>query len=148
MKSAELRAMSTEQLDLTLKDTIKNLFHLRFQSAAERLETPSEMRKARKDIARIKTILRERQITRNMLSLFDSFEGASTLAEMRQAFAKIDKGRISPCERDIVKELEGQLLREKAPDEVRKKLRNSLTSFARHTRGQQEELTQKLGGGA
>jgi large subunit ribosomal protein L29 len=62
MKPAEFRAMSTEQLELTLKDTIKDLFHLRFQSAAERLETPSEMRKAKKDIARIKTILREREI--------------------------------------------------------------------------------------
>ena len=38
--------MSDEQLDLTLKDTIKNLFHLRFQSATDRLETPSEIRKA------------------------------------------------------------------------------------------------------
>ena len=47
MKPAEYRAMSDEQLDLTLKDTIKNLFHLRFQSATERLETPSEIRKAK-----------------------------------------------------------------------------------------------------
>jgi large subunit ribosomal protein L29 len=63
MKPAELRAMSNEQLDLTLKDTIKNLFHLRCQSAAERLETPSEIRKAKRDVARIKTIQRQREIT-------------------------------------------------------------------------------------
>ena len=62
MKPAEYRAMSDEQLDLTLKDTIKNLFHLRFQSATERLETPSEIRKAKQEIARIKTIQRERQL--------------------------------------------------------------------------------------
>ena len=62
MKPAELRAMSNEQLELTLKDTIKHLFHLRFQSAAERLETPSEIRKARKVIARIKTLPRQRQL--------------------------------------------------------------------------------------
>jgi large subunit ribosomal protein L29 len=62
MKPDELRAMSNEQLDLTLKDTIKHLFHLRFQSAAERLETPSEIRKARKDIARIKTLQRQREL--------------------------------------------------------------------------------------
>ncbi len=54
--------MSDEQLDLTLKDTIKNLFHLRFQSATERLETPSEIRKAKQDVARIKTIQREREL--------------------------------------------------------------------------------------
>jgi large subunit ribosomal protein L29 len=62
MKPAELRAMSGEQLELTLRDTIKNLFHLRCQSATERLETPSEMRKARREIARIKTLQRERQL--------------------------------------------------------------------------------------
>ena len=45
MKPAELRGMSDEQLDLTLKETVKNLFHLRFQSATDRLETPSEIRR-------------------------------------------------------------------------------------------------------
>jgi large subunit ribosomal protein L29 len=62
MKPAEYRAMSDEQLELQLKDTIKHLFQLRFQSATERLETPSEIRKARKEVARIKTIQREREL--------------------------------------------------------------------------------------
>jgi large subunit ribosomal protein L29 len=62
VKPAEFRAMSDEHLALTLKDTIKNLFHLRFQSATERLETPSEIRKAKQDVARIKTIQRERTL--------------------------------------------------------------------------------------
>jgi large subunit ribosomal protein L29 len=61
MKSEELRQMSDEQLDLTLKETVKNLFHLRFQSATDRLETPSELQKAKRDVARIKTVLLERQ---------------------------------------------------------------------------------------
>jgi len=63
MKPAEYRGMSSEQLELSLKEEIKNLFHLRFQSAQERLETPSEIRKAKREIARIKTIQRERQLT-------------------------------------------------------------------------------------
>ena len=54
--------MSSEQLELTLKEELKNLFHLRFQSATDRLETPSEMNKAKRKVARIKTIQRERQI--------------------------------------------------------------------------------------
>ncbi len=62
MKPADLRSMSTEQLQLTLKDTVKHLFHLRVQSATERLETPSEIRKARRDVARIKTIQREKEL--------------------------------------------------------------------------------------
>src|SRR5207302_4764913 len=62
VKPAEYRAMGDEQLELTLRDTIKNLFHLRFQSATERLETPSELRKAKREVARIKTIQRERAL--------------------------------------------------------------------------------------
>jgi large subunit ribosomal protein L29 len=53
--------MGDEQLALTLKELTKNLFHLRFQSATDRLETPSEIRKAKKDIARVLTVQRERQ---------------------------------------------------------------------------------------
>jgi large subunit ribosomal protein L29 len=62
MKPVELRAMSDEQLELQLRDTVKNLFHLRVQSATERLETPSEINKAKRQVARIKTIQRERQL--------------------------------------------------------------------------------------
>lgn len=62
MKTSEYRELSDEQLQLSLKDLVKNFFHLRFQSATERLETPSEIRKAKQEIARIKTIQRERQL--------------------------------------------------------------------------------------
>src|SRR5436190_4883171 len=58
----EFRGMSGEQLALTLKDTEKHLFQLRFQSATDRLETPSEIRKAKRDIARIKTLQREKEL--------------------------------------------------------------------------------------
>lgn len=62
MKSSELRGMSDEQLALTLTDTEKHMFQLRFQSATDRLETPSEIRKAKRDIARIKTEQRTREL--------------------------------------------------------------------------------------
>jgi large subunit ribosomal protein L29 len=54
--------MGEEQLALALKEEIKNLFQLRFQSATERLETPSEIQKSKRKIARIKTIQREREL--------------------------------------------------------------------------------------
>jgi large subunit ribosomal protein L29 len=68
MKTTEYRGMSDEQLSLSLKDLVKNLFHLRFQSATERLETPSEIRKAKREIARIKTIQRERELQKQKLA--------------------------------------------------------------------------------
>jgi large subunit ribosomal protein L29 len=76
MKPAEFRAMSEEHLNLTLRDTVKNLFHLRFQSATERLETPSEIRKAKQDIARIKTIQREIQLTQELLGRLPGSEAS------------------------------------------------------------------------
>ena len=60
----DFRGMSDEQLSLALKDTEKHLFQLRFQSATDRLETPSEIRKARRDIARVKTLQREKELVK------------------------------------------------------------------------------------
>jgi large subunit ribosomal protein L29 len=62
MKAVEYRGMSDEDLAAALRDQQKTLFDLRFQSATDRLETPSMMKKARRDIARIKTLLREREL--------------------------------------------------------------------------------------
>ena len=60
-KAVELREMSDEQLRLTLKETAENLFRLRLQAQTERLDAPSELRRHRRLIARINTILTERQ---------------------------------------------------------------------------------------
>lgn len=62
MKFNELQKESDEQLTATLADTEKHLFQLRFQSATDRLETPSEIRKAKRDIARIRTLQRQREL--------------------------------------------------------------------------------------
>jgi large subunit ribosomal protein L29 len=71
-KASELRDHSDDQLELQLKDVQNNLFRLRLQSETERLEAPSEIIKAKREIARIKTILRLRAIDR---------EKAAALAE-------------------------------------------------------------------
>jgi large subunit ribosomal protein L29 len=63
-KPAELREQTDEQLELFLKEIQSNLFRLRLQSETERLEAPSEIIKVKREIARIKTILRAREIER------------------------------------------------------------------------------------
>ena len=60
-KASELRDMSDEQLTLTLKETAEHLFRLRLQAQTERLDAPSELRRHRRLIARINTILAERK---------------------------------------------------------------------------------------
>ena len=59
-KLDELRDMSDEQLGLTLKEATEILFRLRIQSQTERLDAPSELRRNRRLIARIKTIQTQR----------------------------------------------------------------------------------------
>ena len=58
--NSELREMSDEQLEATAEEAAQKLFRLRFQSQSERLNTPSEIKKNRHLIARIKTIQTER----------------------------------------------------------------------------------------
>jgi large subunit ribosomal protein L29 len=99
MKPAELRAMPADQLDLTLKDTIKNLFHLRCQAAAERLETPSELRKVKREVARILTLKRERALVQELLAKLPEAEAApirarpagEQLGAVKAALAQRDK---------------------------------------------------------
>ena len=60
-RASELRKMSDEQLSLELKETTDHFFRLRLLSQTERLDAPSELRKHRRLIARIKTVQGERE---------------------------------------------------------------------------------------
>lgn len=62
MKAAEIRNMSNEELNNKLKDLKAELFNLRFQLAINQLENPMRISAVKKDIARVKTILRENEI--------------------------------------------------------------------------------------
>ncbi len=67
-KAKELREQTDQQLALLLSETQTNLFRLRVQSEAERLESPSEIVRSKRDIARIKTILRLRELNQQSSS--------------------------------------------------------------------------------
>ena len=62
MKASEIRELSTEELETKLKDLKAELFNLRFQLAINQLENPMRISAVKKDIARVKTILRENEI--------------------------------------------------------------------------------------
>src|SRR5438094_8421194 len=62
MKIKEIRDKQTAAIELEMKDLQKHLFDLRTQAVTEKLENPSLLRKTRKDIARMKTILQERKL--------------------------------------------------------------------------------------
>ena len=62
MKASEIRAMTNEELEAKLKDLKAELFNLRFQLAINQLDNPMRVSAVKKDIARVKTILRENEI--------------------------------------------------------------------------------------
>ena len=60
MKAEELRSMSAEQLGVKLADLKKELFNLRFQHAINQLDNPHKITDVKRDIARIMTVLCEK----------------------------------------------------------------------------------------
>lgn len=61
MKASEAREKATAELNETLLDLRKEQFNLRMQQGTGQLSRPSEMRRVRKDIARVKTVLNEKK---------------------------------------------------------------------------------------
>jgi large subunit ribosomal protein L29 len=62
LRVGEIRALSSEELKKQLDDSYRELFNLRFRLATRQLTNYNEIRNVRKRIARIKTILREREL--------------------------------------------------------------------------------------
>lgn len=62
LKMQELRSLTDEQLVDNLREAVKELFQVRFRAAAEKNNAPSSLRDMRRQIARIKTLQREREL--------------------------------------------------------------------------------------
>jgi large subunit ribosomal protein L29 len=61
VKAQEVRELSQAELAQKLKDLKAELFNLRFQHAINQLENPMRLKAVRKDIARVKTVIRQRE---------------------------------------------------------------------------------------
>jgi large subunit ribosomal protein L29 len=62
MKTKELRELSVEQLNEKVLELKKDLFNLRLAHATNQLDNPTKIADVKRDIARIKTVIRERQL--------------------------------------------------------------------------------------
>jgi large subunit ribosomal protein L29 len=61
--AAEVREMNDEQLVFAINEAKQELFRLRFQASTEKLDAPSNLKKLRREVARIRTIQRERDLS-------------------------------------------------------------------------------------
>ena len=62
MKAKEIRELSVEQLNEKVLELKKDLFNLRLAHATNQLDNPTKIADVKRDIARIKTVIRERQL--------------------------------------------------------------------------------------
>ncbi len=62
MKMQEIRDFSIQELEDKIKDLKEELFNLRFQNATNQLDNPTRIVSVKKDIARVKTVLKEKEL--------------------------------------------------------------------------------------
>ena len=62
MKIQEIRDLSTQELEDKIKSLKEELFNLRFQNATNQLDNPMRIVSVKKDIARVKTVLKEKEL--------------------------------------------------------------------------------------
>ncbi len=62
MRMEEINELALEDVELKLSDTFEELYNLRFQHAMHQLDNPLRLRDVRRDIARLKTVLREHKL--------------------------------------------------------------------------------------
>ena len=62
MKIEEIRNLSKDELNLRLEDALEELHNLRFQHSTHQLDNPLRIRTARRDVARLKTLLHKKEL--------------------------------------------------------------------------------------
>lgn len=68
MNAIEMRRLSLEELNQRLSDSADDLFRMKFQLISGQLQNPLRIRQTRREVARIKTIIRERELQINQAS--------------------------------------------------------------------------------
>jgi large subunit ribosomal protein L29 len=65
MKASEIRDLNMEEMHRKLTDLKQELFNLRFQHETGQLENPQKMKQAKRDIARVKTVIKQSELNTN-----------------------------------------------------------------------------------
>lgn len=118
MKAKELRELTIQELNSKLTDLKSELFNLRFQLATGQLDNPMRIKAVRKDIARIKTILRERELNNKMNAqqfqkggLFNVSRGNRKVRIGRVVSDKMDKTIVVAVETLVAHPLYGKQMK-------------------------------------
>ena len=88
MKIKEIREQTKEELEAKLLEIKKSLFNLKFQKATGQLENPVKIRNLRKDIARIETLLKEKELNKKDMSNIEKINKKDQKISVKKANAK------------------------------------------------------------
>lgn len=88
MKIKEIREQTKEELEAKLLEIKKSLFNLKFQKATGQLENPVKIRNLRKDIARIETLLKEKELNKKDMSNIEKINKKDKKISVKKANAK------------------------------------------------------------
>lgn len=88
MKIKEIREQTKEELEAKLLEIKKSLFTLKFQKATGQLENPVKIRNLRKDIARIETLLKEKELNKKDMSNIEKINKKDKKISVKKTSAK------------------------------------------------------------
>ena len=114
MKVNEIRSKSVEELEKTLVDLKKDLFMLRMQHATNHLDNPTRISATRRDIARVKTVLREKHMNTERTTSRKTRVGKVVSDKMDKTVVVIVEDRVA---HKTYKKIIGRTYRLKAHDE-------------------------------
>jgi large subunit ribosomal protein L29 len=97
MKVDELRVLEADELSVRMRQARRELYELRFKHAVGQLENSSQISKVRHDIARIMTVLRERDFGIVASMVADALEPATTTPEPEPAAAAVEEAPEAPA---------------------------------------------------
>ena len=123
MKGQQIRELSDEELQQKGEELVEQHFKLRFQQAIGQIENPQKLKLIRKDIARVKTIIRERQLTGQTIS--KSVEEEKEEKQKKEEKKKEEKKKTERTTRNKEQKLKKKEETEKSKKKSKKKEKSS-----------------------
>ena len=106
MKASEIKEMTLVELNNKLEELRKELFNLRFQHAVNQLDNPMRLKAVKKDIARVKTFIREQELKNDGSGM----RGGVTVSERRLRKTRVGKVVSDKMDKTIVVAIEDNVM--------------------------------------
>jgi large subunit ribosomal protein L29 len=108
VKAEELRNLDADELSGRLKGARRDLFELRFRMAVGQLDNPHHIHRARKEIARILTVVHERQLDSAVQLAYGSAEAIVEAPPLQETPEQVEKASVATATQEVAPETEAE----------------------------------------